>query len=482
VSPEFSFPDWAVPPDPPSPPPPPPAADPHRIGDLVNGFIAAKQDALFDAPDAIYRQSGGDAVAAAPVVTQRLTGLRDDTLEQAADDGERQALQTQLDAQLSDALDGIDRHVAQHRDVRNREILSERQRLIERSAALEHNNDDKLVGLAEANANAAQMRAQLDGTPEKPAMQAARSAVWRNAIGERIASGQGPQALELFDQTKDQLTSTDQRALDVPIEAARTDAIADAWIAREQDSPGESLGTRSQADPGLSDAEKATTFAKIEARESAQESARVATVQGLDDEFEVASDAIARRPGTYRPGTLAALANAHEDAGEPTKAAPIRRLAERESFLLSFAHISAEAQQRLIDNLPEGEERSAAKAIQDRQAQAFAKDPFAAGTALYPDVGPPKPIDDIEGRVAQARTIAAYRGFPVTPFTAEELAVLRRQLFDGTPPQRDAALVRVNSLPDDVRVSLAPARVMPGALEDGARDGEQVAQLPPVIF
>jgi hypothetical protein len=358
-------------------------------------------------------------------------------------------LQTQLDAQLADALDGIDRHVARHRDVRSREILSARQRLIERSAALEHNNEAKLAGLAEANADAAQMRARLDGSSEKPAMQGARSAVWRSAIGELIASGQGPKALRLFDRAKEHLTSADQRALDVPIQATRMEATADAWIAREQDSPGEPLGSRSRADPHLSDAEKATTLAKIEARDSARESARVATVKGLDDAFEAASDAVASTPGTYRPGTLAALANAYEDADEPTTANFIRRLAERESFLLSFARSSAEAQQRLIDNLPEGEERSAAKAIQERQNEVFAKDAFAAGTALYPNVGPPKPIDDIEGRLAQARTIGAYRGVDVLPFTTAEIAVMRPELTPAVyQPGRDPLVEDLLTLVD----------------------------------
>jgi hypothetical protein len=76
VSPQFVFPDWAAQSDP--PPAPPTNVDPHRIGDLVNGFIAAKQDALFDAPDAFYRLSGADAGAPA-TAERRLSRLRDAT-------------------------------------------------------------------------------------------------------------------------------------------------------------------------------------------------------------------------------------------------------------------------------------------------------------------------------------------------------------------------------------------------------------------
>ncbi len=452
MSPAFAFPDWAAQSDPP-PPSPPPAVDPHRIGDLVNGFIAAKQDALFDAPDAFYRQSGGDAVAGADGVARRLADLRDATLGRAVDDGERQALKTQLDAQFDDALDGIDRHVSRERDVHRRQILTERQRLIGRAAELEHNNDAKLVGLADANAGTAQVLAHLEGLPDELAMQAARSAVWRRAIGQRLAAGQNTEAIGLFHRVNDQLTPKDQRDLDVPIQAARTDASADTWLAREQDKPGEPLPYRVQADPDLSPDEKAATLAKIEARESAKESARIATLQGLDDKLDVASDALATKPDRYKPGTLADLANAYEDAGEPAAAGKVRRLAQRESFLRAFAQSSVDAQQRQIDGLPDGEDRAAAEAIRDRQAEAFAKDPFATGTALYPDVGPPRPIDDLEGRVAQARTIAAYRGIPVVPFTAGELATMRRQLA-GTPEERAAVLTRINGLPDDMKPAL----------------------------
>jgi len=57
-----------------------PPVDDHRVEDLVNRFIAGKQEALFTAPDAFYRQQGGDAVAG------RLEALRTATLDQARDD------------------------------------------------------------------------------------------------------------------------------------------------------------------------------------------------------------------------------------------------------------------------------------------------------------------------------------------------------------------------------------------------------------
>src|SRR6185437_2558238 len=83
-----------------------------------------------------------------------------------------------------------------------RQTLAERQRLIQRAATLEHDNDDKLAGLAEAHASAAQELARMNGEPEAAAMDAARSAIWRTAIDQRLANDNGPQAITLFDQVK----------------------------------------------------------------------------------------------------------------------------------------------------------------------------------------------------------------------------------------------------------------------------------------
>src|SRR4051812_37920214 len=162
--------------------PPPPPVDDHRVESLVNGFIASKQDALFDAPDAYYRTEGADAVDGAPAIAQRLQDLRRATLEQARDDGERAALGPRLDAHLDDAMDGIGRHAAAQETVRQRRIAATRQALIQRAAELEHDNDDKIAGLAEAHASAAQALARLSGVEpgsgdEADVLNAARSQI-----------------------------------------------------------------------------------------------------------------------------------------------------------------------------------------------------------------------------------------------------------------------------------------------------------------
>jgi hypothetical protein len=447
---EFSFPsEWGDLPSPPSP-----NIDPDRIEGLQNGFLAATQDALHTAPDAFYLKRGQDAVEGAPALQERLFQMRDDALAQAKDDNERAALTPRLDANLTYIQAGIDRHVAAQKRLRNQRIAEGRQILNLRLATLEHDDDSILPSVAEANASVAQHLARLRSEPEEPAMLAARSAVWRNAIDQRLANGQNASALDLFGRVQDQLVPADQRILELPIQTAQTDVAADQWIAREAGKPGAPLIARVRADAGLSVAEKGTVLARVEAQDSAREATRVAGVKGLDDQLEAAGHALATAPGAYRPGTLAALANAYEDVGEAARPQPIRRLAQQETFLLSFAKSSVATQQRLIENLTEGDDRAAAEAIQDRQNEAFTKDAFSAGTALYPDVGPARPLDDMAGRIAQARTIAAYRDISVVPFTADETAQMRRQYSTGTPQQRDAVQTLVNSLPDDMKPDL----------------------------
>jgi hypothetical protein len=87
----FIWPEWMPQPQdapPPSSPPPDPMvareekiANDTRVEQALNQFLAAKQGALFEAPDAFYRAQGEDAIHAAPVVTKNLDQLRSDLLD-----------------------------------------------------------------------------------------------------------------------------------------------------------------------------------------------------------------------------------------------------------------------------------------------------------------------------------------------------------------------------------------------------------------
>src|SRR5882724_11116442 len=192
---------------------PPPDVDQDRIEGLQNGFLAATHEALHTAPDAFLRRSGQDAVDGVPAFQERLSQLREAALDGAKDVGERAAFAPRLDAQLTNVQGAIDRHVAEQKRVRDRQIALERHALIERSAAAEP-DETMLPSLAQANASVAQSIARMTGAPEEPAILAARSAVWRSAIGQRLAVGQGRRAIALFDLMKDRLVPADQRALD----------------------------------------------------------------------------------------------------------------------------------------------------------------------------------------------------------------------------------------------------------------------------
>jgi hypothetical protein len=76
-------------------------ADNTRAEEALNGFIAAKQAALFEAPGAYYRTQGSDAINAAPTILETLSRLRDDSLDGLANDAQRKRLGSALDAHLN---------------------------------------------------------------------------------------------------------------------------------------------------------------------------------------------------------------------------------------------------------------------------------------------------------------------------------------------------------------------------------------------
>jgi hypothetical protein len=412
----------------------------------VNDFIAGRQHALHNADDAFFRQRGDGAIRAAPEVDRMLRQMREATLEQAANDDQRQLLARRLDAQMRDAGDVIGRHVAAQSLEWQRDIAAARQALIRNAFELEADDDDKLIGLAEAYATAARELARIDGAPDGGAatVAEARSSIWRGAIDRRLSIGEGPQALALFGRVQSQLSPADRLSLDTPLQVVRLDQEADNWIARQDATDERPLQQRIDADPDLSPDARHVVRAKVDARDTDTESARVSKVQELDDRTFDAARTLATRPNAYAPGTMAKIADGYAAAGEPGKAEIARRMAMQEGFLLPFAQASAEKQQGMIDDLPEGELRDTALAIQRHQADAFARDPFAAGTALYRQVGAPVPIDDVAGRVRQAREIAQRRGgIAVVPFTAGEIDVMRQTMAKGTEQQKQAVRARL---------------------------------------
>ena len=95
----------------------PPPVDADRVEGLANRFIAASHDVLHTAPNAFYGKAGGDAVDGAPAVVAHLSDLRDATLDLAGDAHQRWVLVDRLKPYHRLALDDVDRHVAEQRQV-----------------------------------------------------------------------------------------------------------------------------------------------------------------------------------------------------------------------------------------------------------------------------------------------------------------------------------------------------------------------------
>lgn len=342
-------------------------------------------------------------------------------------------------------------------------------------------------------------------------------------------------------------------------------------------------------DQNLNPATRAAVVTKLQKQAAVTESARNASIKGLDDTLEATTQLMIAAPGAYSKGTLGKLADGYEAAGEKSKALNTRILAGMEDQLLAFATSPDEAQKRIIEGLLPGkakalasgilsgdskERAEAAKAardgfaaiktatesnvslvnqkakiddvintavrsgdrnlvgevmdwvngraaaeqagqqpqaaltqmigdlrdrvrtgdqanstiiqldqlekIQQQQRAAFQKDPYAAGTSIYNDIGAPVAInwgdqpDNIAAaigvRAAQARQISQRSGFQAIPFSEPEIGAIRSRL-EQAPPDEQAKIMRT--------LSTAPPDMLPGiaaALAGKRGDGDAVSR------
>lgn len=201
--------------------PPPPPIDPRiareekiandtRVESELNRFIAAKQAALFEAPDAYFRKQGRDAVDDAPQAIQRLYGIKEGLLDGLANDYQRKRLSAALDAQMAVARDGISRHATEQNKAWQRQVALDRIDLLAKEAAFHHGDDDLVDVLGVAAANAARAHAGVgggsaDADREQAVADTARSRILSAAIQARLNNGNATGAASLFDRTKDLL-------------------------------------------------------------------------------------------------------------------------------------------------------------------------------------------------------------------------------------------------------------------------------------
>jgi hypothetical protein len=233
----FIIPDWAAP----QPVPPPPQPDPRvareekiandtRVESELNRFIASKQHALFNTPDAFYRTEGVDAIHAAPVATQNLEQLRSDLLDGLANDYQRKRLGAALNAQMQVTRQQMARHVAEQSLAWQRQTAQDRIALLTKEAAYHHNDTDLVDSLGRAAANAARAHARVgDVAPDSPVEEAAaataRSAVLSSAIRARFDKGDRDGADALLTQVKDHLDPAHAAPLQARIDAALSEAL-----------------------------------------------------------------------------------------------------------------------------------------------------------------------------------------------------------------------------------------------------------------
>ena len=252
----FIWPEWMpLPQDapPPSSPPPDPRvareekiANDTRVEQALNRFIAARQGALFDAPDAFYRTQGEDAIHAALVTRKTLEQLRNTLLDGLANVYQRKRLGNALDAQMQLTRNGVARHVAEQSLAWQRGVAQDRIALLAREAAHHHNDTALIDALGHAAATAARAHSRVgDGPPggeaEDAAAATARSGVLGAAIQARLDRGDMAGANTLLTQMRDQLDPAHAAPLQGQIDTAETDA----W----EDAP--ELPTSSQREPAI---------------------------------------------------------------------------------------------------------------------------------------------------------------------------------------------------------------------------------------
>ena len=157
-------------------------ADDTRVEQALNRFIAGKQAALFEAPDAFYRRQGEDAIHAAPVAMQKLDDLRRGLLDTLGNDAQRERLRDALDAQAQLARAGMARHVDKQSLAWQRGVAQDRIALLAKEAALHHNDGALVDALGHAAASAARAHARIGDTPADVETENAAAAAARNTV------------------------------------------------------------------------------------------------------------------------------------------------------------------------------------------------------------------------------------------------------------------------------------------------------------
>ncbi len=143
---EFNFPEWRQGPEPPAADLPPPEyaeADAVREQQLNDQYLAGQRQILNLGENAYYRQQGETAIHAAPPALGAVQQLKDDTLAQAGNDRQREALTKRLDWHHGEAQRGISRHLAGQAGAWRQTVADNQVKTAEEEAAVNHSDPTK---------------------------------------------------------------------------------------------------------------------------------------------------------------------------------------------------------------------------------------------------------------------------------------------------------------------------------------------------
>lgn len=123
------------------------------------------------------------------------------------------------------------------------------------------------------------------------------------------------------------------------------------------------LVQKASVDPSLNMQERAMVVGKLTKQAAMVEGTRNAAIKGYDDTLEASTQLMIASPSSYKKGTLAALADGYEAAGDKSKAINTRILAANEDFLLTFAESPDSAQKRILQGLLPGKAQALASGL-----------------------------------------------------------------------------------------------------------------------
>lgn len=140
-----------------------------------------------------------------------------------------------------------------------------------------------------------------------------------------------------------------------------------------------------QNDPSLPGPVKVAIASKLSKESASLEASRSATIKGADDVLEATTQAMIASPAGYKKGTLGAIADTYEAAGERSKAVNVRLLASMEDTLLNFSQAPKSAQEETMRTVAAALLPGKGKALADSLVSIGKKDAADAAKAAGED-------------------------------------------------------------------------------------------------